>query len=55
VRLEGQVAAVPEPSTYALFAIGLGGIAFALRRKKEAEGEGATVCAEMGGSGLRTC
>lgn len=47
------VAAVPEPSTYALFAIGLGGIAFALRRKKVAEG--ATACASVGGSGLRPC
>ncbi len=49
-----SVAAVPEPSTYALFAIGLGGIAFALRRKKAAEGATA-YAAGMGGSGFRPC
>ncbi len=46
------VAAVPEPSTYALFAIGMIGFAVAMRRKKAAEAATAKV---ESGSALLPC
>lgn len=47
------VAAVPEPSTYALFAIGMIGMVVAMRRKKAAED--ATAKAAESGSALLPC
>jgi PEP-CTERM motif len=35
----GQVAAVPEPSTYGLMAMGLAGVGFMVRRRKQAEAQ----------------
>ena len=35
----GQVAAVPEPSTYGLMALGLAGVGFMVRRRKQEEAE----------------